>query len=262
VTKTTRLDTELVRRGLLSSRVAAKRAVEEGRVNVGGMPVTKPASLVTDKDPITLAGPPSRFVSRGGEKLDGALGRLDVSVEGRRWLDAGASTGGFTDRLLQGGAAAVIALDVGYGQLDGKLRNDERVVVMERSNVRTVRPQDLPWPPDGVVADLAFISLVLVLPALVSVARPDADFLLLVKPQFEAGKESVGQGGVVRDRPTWEAAIRKVVGAAHDLSLGLVGVALADPPGPSGNREFFVHLRAGAEPDEGAIDEALDEVEA
>jgi 23S rRNA (cytidine1920-2'-O)/16S rRNA (cytidine1409-2'-O)-methyltransferase len=175
------------------------------------------------------------------------LERIEVTVAGMRWLDAGASTGGFTDRLLQGGAAEVLAIDVGYGQLDWKLRNDERVVVMERTNIRSLRRGDLPWRPQGVVADLSFISLALVLPVLVELADPDADFVLLVKPQFEVGKDLVGKGGVVRDAGSWRAAVEKVVDEAERLGLGLAGVVASHLPGPAGNREFFVHLRRGAD---------------
>jgi 23S rRNA (cytidine1920-2'-O)/16S rRNA (cytidine1409-2'-O)-methyltransferase len=173
--RTSRLDAELVRRGLSPSRGQARRAIEAGKVLVRGIPAARATTLVSADDPIVIDAPTARFVSRGGDKLDGALARLDVTVAGRRWLDAGASTGGFTDRLLQGGAAAVVAVDVGYGQLDWGLRNHDRVVVIERTNVRHLTPGDLPWEPDGIVADLSFISLELVLPALVSVASRDAD---------------------------------------------------------------------------------------
>jgi 23S rRNA (cytidine1920-2'-O)/16S rRNA (cytidine1409-2'-O)-methyltransferase len=210
------------------------------------MPVTRPASLVGPDDPIALTGDSVSFVSRGGAKLDAALERLDLDVSDRRWLDAGASTGGFTDRLLKGGATEVIALDVGYGQLDWRLRNDERVIVVERTNARYLKPGDLPWLPQGVTADLSFISLTKVLPALVEVAAPEADFILLVKPQFEAGREAVPRGGVVTDPHAWRAAIEQVVEAASRLGLLLVDCVVAEPPGPSGNREFFVHLRRGA----------------
>jgi 23S rRNA (cytidine1920-2'-O)/16S rRNA (cytidine1409-2'-O)-methyltransferase len=255
VAKPARLDAELVRRGLIPSRGEARRAVESGLVSVKGVPVTKAASLVAAETPITISGPPSRFVSRGGDKLDHALAAFDVRVEGRRWLDAGASTGGFTDRLLQGGAAAVVAVDVGYGQFDWRLRNDPRVVLVERFNVRHVTPQDLPWTPDGVVADLSFISLALVLPALRAVADQEADFVVLVKPQFEAGRDAVGKSGVVRDPAAWKAALQSVAAAGTGLGLAVTGAALAEPRGPSGNREFFLHLREG-EPVTGAVIEA------
>lgn len=245
--KRLRLDAELVRRGLAGSRGEARAAIEDGSVLVGGMPATRPATLIDADTPIALAGPPRRFVSRGGDKLDGALDRLRVPVAGRRWLDAGASTGGFTDCLLQRGAAAVIAVDVGYGQLDWRLRQDERVVVLERANARTLSVGELPWRPDGVVADLSFISLTLVLPALNALASPDADLVVLVKPQFEVGRKAVGKGGVVRDPTLWTDAIDHVVGCAVSLGLGVAGVTPSELPGPAGNREFFLHLRSDVE---------------
>jgi 23S rRNA (cytidine1920-2'-O)/16S rRNA (cytidine1409-2'-O)-methyltransferase len=227
---------------------------------VRGMPATRAATLVSPDDPIVLAKDASRFVSRGGDKLDGALARLDVVVDGRRWLDVGASTGGFTDRLLQGGAIAVCAIDVGYGQLDWKLRNDERVTVLERVNARNLSADDLPWRADGVVADLSFISLTLVLPAVVAAAAPNADYVLMVKPQFEVGKDAVGPGGVVRDPTSWTGAIDRVVEGAAGLGLGLVGATASDVPGPAGNREFFIHLRRGAPGAPEAIAAAVAEV--
>jgi 23S rRNA (cytidine1920-2'-O)/16S rRNA (cytidine1409-2'-O)-methyltransferase len=214
--------------------------------------------LVAAGDAIALTGPARRFVSRGGDKLDFALNRLDVTVAGRKWLDAGASTGGFTDRLLRSGAACVIALDVGYGQLDWRLRNDDRVIVKERTNVRTLAVTDLPWRPEAVVADLSFISLTLVLPALARVAVETADFVLLVKPQFEVGREAV-ENGVVRDPELWRAAVAKVVDAAGQIGLGLAGATPSFPPGPAGNREFFVHLKRGARTDTEALHVAVEE---
>ena len=260
MTKPLRLDAELVRRGLVASRSEAGRAIQGGKVVVRGIPVTRPATLVSPEVSITFAAPPAPFVSRGGEKLAGALDSLDVRVAERRWLDAGASTGGFTDCLLQRGAAEVVAVDVGYGQLDWQLRNDPRVTVVERTNVRTLIPNVLPWPADGVVADLSFISLTLVLVALKGVATEDVDMLLLVKPQFEVGNEAVGKGGVVRDPALWRSAIERVVQAAEGSGLGLAGATPSRLPGPAGNREFFVHLRPGVAPDRTAIDRALAEV--
>lgn len=245
MTRTTRLDLELVRRGLTDSRSDARRLIEAGMVTVKGIRAERASSMVTPDDPVAISEDGPTYVSRGGAKLDSALSELDVVVENRRWLDAGASTGGFTDRLLQGGATAVIAVDVGYGQLDWRLRNDERVVVIERTNVRGLAGGDLPWIPEGVVADLSFISLRTVLPVLVRVAAPDADHVLMVKPQFEVGRGETKRG-VVRDPGLWQAAIEGVVESAVDLGLGLRGVAVAEPPGPSGNREFFVHLRRGS----------------
>lgn len=228
---------------------------------VGGLPAARAATLVSADDPIALSAPERRFVSRGGEKLDPALDRLEVSVAGRRWLDAGASTGGFTDCLLQRGADAVAAVDVGYGQLDWRLRNDARVTVLERTNVRALAPEDLPWTPDAVVADLSFISLRLVLPALAAAAPgAGADFVLLVKPQFEAGRDAVGRGGVVRDPARRLAAARGVVDAAVGHGLRLAGAAPSELPGPAGNRELFVHLRRdGAAPID-VLERAVQEV--
>ena len=224
------------------------------------MPATRSATLVSPDDPIAIVGDARRFVSRGGDKLDGALDRFDLTVAGKRWLDAGASTGGFTDRLLQGGAEAVCAVDVGYGQLDWKLRSDDRVVVIERTNARELERDALPWVPDGVVADLSFISLSLVLPALRRVASETADHILMVKPQFEVGRDQVGKGGVVRDPTLWRSAVLGVVATAEDLGLGLVAAAPSEVPGPAGNREFFIHLRAGAASDRAAVDGAVAEV--
>ena len=226
---------------------------------VHGAPTPQPATLVTPDVHITVRSK-DRFVSRGGVKLDGALDELDVEVAGLRWLDAGASTGGFTDRLLQGGATAVVAVDVGYGQLDWGLRNDERVTVLERTNVRTLDPSDLPWIPDGVVADLSFISLRLVVPALARAVSPDGTMLLMVKPQFEVGKDAVPKGGVVRDPALWTSAIEGVVDAAGQLGWALAGVAPSRLPGPSGNREFFIRLERGAADDRASIVRAVKDV--
>ena len=258
--KALRLDAELVRRGLATSRSHARRAVEEGKVLVGGIPVTKVDAMVGPDASIALEGDASRFVSRGGEKLNGALQRLDVTVEGRLWLDAGASTGGFTDCLLQHGAQRVAAVDVGYGQLDWTLRNDERVVVLERTNVRKIDPATLPFAAEGVTADLSFISLRLVLPSLRACAVPEADLLLLVKPQFEVGKDAVGRGGVVKDPDGWRRALAGVVEAAAGLGLGLEGAVPSPLRGPAGNVEFFLHLKEGAPSNREALERAVAEV--
>ena len=255
--RTLRLDLELVRRGLIGSRAAARRAIEEGRVTVRGFPAERASSLVTADDPIALVGDPAPFVSRGGEKLDAALQVFDVVVRARRWLDAGASTGGFTDRLLQGGAEEVVAIDVGYGQFAWELRNDPRVTLIERKNVRTLERSDLPFSPDGVVADLSFISLTLVIGALAEVAANHADHLLLVKPQFEVGRTDVDKG-VVRDPALWRAAIERVVVSAREHDLELRDVSLAHPPGPAGNREFFVHLTRGGPSGTDAIEREVE----
>lgn len=222
-------------------------------MTVGGAPATKPATQVAADDALVVADPPDRWASRGGHKLEGALDVLDVDPAGRVCLDAGASAGGFTDVLLARGAARVVAVDVGYGQLAWRLATDERVVVLDRTNVRHLAPGDLPPPPpDLVVADLSFISLVLVLPALVAVAAPPADLVLLVKPQFEAGREAVGRGGVVRDPAVWEGALRRVADAGGAHGLGVAGACASPLPGPSGNVEFFCHLRHGTAGDAAA----------
>jgi 23S rRNA (cytidine1920-2'-O)/16S rRNA (cytidine1409-2'-O)-methyltransferase len=256
--KPARLDTELVRRALVRSREEARRLIESGGVTVNGIPALRAATMVPPGVSIALAKASSGFVSRGGDKLDGALDDLHVPVEGRRWLDAGASTGGFTDVLLTRGAREVVAADVGYGQLHWQLRSNPQVTILDRVNVRHLATDDLPWRPDGIVADLSFISLTLVLPALTRVAQPDADYLLLVKPQFEVGREAVPRGGVVRDPAAWRSALKSVISAASQLGLGLVGAVASRLPGPAGNREFFVHLNRGSTSDPGAIDAAVE----
>ncbi|MBA2729268.1 MAG: TlyA family RNA methyltransferase [Euzebyaceae bacterium] len=242
-----RLDAELVRRGMTSTRSEAQRQIADGLVTVDGAPADKPARLVATSAAIVVGQPVTEvYASRGAPKLIAALDRLVVSVAGRHCLDAGASTGGFTDVLLRRGARRVVAVDVGYGQLDWRLRRNPAVVVRDRTNVRHLRPDDLPPPPAQlVVADLSFISLRLVVPALREVADPSADFLLMVKPQFEAGRGAVGKGGVVRDPATWGAAVTGVVDAAQGVGLGLQAACPSPLLGPAGNAEFFIHLRAG-----------------
>jgi 23S rRNA (cytidine1920-2'-O)/16S rRNA (cytidine1409-2'-O)-methyltransferase len=243
-----RLDVELVRRGLAASPTEARQAIEDGRVTVGGRPTSKPATLVSSEESLALEKPARRFASRGGIKLEAALEGFAIAVRGRRCLDAGAGTGGFTDVLLSRGAAAVIAVDVGYGQLDWRLRGDPRVTVLERVNVRNLDTTALPFAPEIVVADLAFISLSKVLPALAAVAAPGATFVLLVKPQFEAGREEVGPSGVVSDPAVWRRVIERVVGDCRRLGLGPSGVMASPVRGPAGNVEFLVHARQGADP--------------
>jgi 23S rRNA (cytidine1920-2'-O)/16S rRNA (cytidine1409-2'-O)-methyltransferase len=248
-----RLDAELVRRGLARSREQAASLVTAGRVLVAGQAAAKPATQVGTGDPITITEPAGEagpdYASRGGLKLAGALAAFpQLRVAGRRCLDAGASTGGFTDVLLRAGAAHVVAVDVGYGQLAWALRTDERVTVLDRVNVRQLRPELIAPAPDLVTADLSFISLGLVLPALVACASPDADFLLLVKPQFEVGKDRVGAGGVVRDPGLRRGAVAGVAQAARAHELGVAGVVASSLPGPSGNVEYFLGLRRGAPP--------------
>ncbi len=258
-----RLDAELVRRGLARSREQAAELIAAGRVAVGGQVASKPATQVARDAPVTVAddadaGP--QYVSRGGHKLAGALAAFPgFAVAGRRCLDAGASTGGFTDVLLRAGAAHVVAADVGYGQLAWSLRTDDRVTVLDRVNVRSLDPALVAPPPGVVVADLSFISLSLVLPALVACAAPDADYALMVKPQFEVGKGRVGAGGVVRSPEDRAAAVRSVCDAAWSLGLGVRGVTASPLPGPSGNVEYFVWFRRGAPPmDEVALRNAIE----
>jgi 23S rRNA (cytidine1920-2'-O)/16S rRNA (cytidine1409-2'-O)-methyltransferase len=257
-----RLDAELVRRGLARSREQAGELVAAGLVAVAGQRAAKPATQVARDTPITVteSGEPG-YVSRGGHKLAGALAAFvpaGLVVQGRPCLDAGASTGGFTDVLLRAGAAHVIAADVGYGQLAWSLRTDPRVTVMDRVNVRALaRVSPVPG---LVVADLSFISLTLVLPALIVCAAPDADFVLLVKPQFEVGKGRVGAGGVVRETTDRSAAVHRVTAAAGQLGLGVQGVTASPLPGPAGNVEYFVWLRRGAPPlDEDELQRAIEE---
>ncbi|MFZ1381608.1 MAG: TlyA family RNA methyltransferase [Scrofimicrobium sp.] len=241
-----RLDAELVRRGLAPSRNQAQRMVEEGRVLVNGLPAVKAASQIDQALPIELAktSESDDYVSRGAHKLLGALEafRGDFPpIEGAKCLDAGASTGGFTEVLLRNGAREVVAVDVGYGQLAWKLREDPRVTVLERVNIRHLTPEQVGTPPSLVVADLSFISLALVLPNLVSVA-PEATMMLMVKPQFEAGKGNVGAGGVVRDPKIRAETVLKVADKAIELGLRVSGVAASPLPGPSGNVEYFLLL--------------------
>jgi 23S rRNA (cytidine1920-2'-O)/16S rRNA (cytidine1409-2'-O)-methyltransferase len=256
-----RLDAELVRRGLARSRDQAAELITAGRVEVGGSPAGKPATQVGVDAAIIVKEPPggADYVSRGGHKLAGALAALGgPPVAGRRCLDAGASTGGFTEVLLAAGAAHVIAVDVGYGQLAWPLRTDPRVTVLDRVNVRSLQPAQVAPAPGLVTADLSFISLTLVLPALVACAAPDADFVIMVKPQFEVGKGKVGAGGVVRDPALREAAVAAVAAAAAVAGLGVAGVTASPLPGPSGNVEYFLWLRAGAPPlDEQALRQAV-----
>jgi 23S rRNA (cytidine1920-2'-O)/16S rRNA (cytidine1409-2'-O)-methyltransferase len=239
VTKT-RIDAALAERGLFPSRSAAAGAVRAGEVRIGqdGPVALRPSQLVeADTDLIVDAGP--RFVSRGGIKLDNALESLGIDVAGRECLDVGASTGGFTDCLLQRGARRVIAADVAYGQLDVRLREDPRVYVLERLNARAMEPGDLPFVPSLATVDVSFISLTKVLPATVRCLCPGGEVLAMVKPQFELGKSRVGRG-VVRDPVDRREAILKVAEAAHGLGLPVRGVASSGLPGPKGNRETFV----------------------
>lgn len=279
-----RLDAELVRRKLARSREHASQLIAAGRVTVGGATATKAATQVETSAAVVVTKDDSDpdYVSRGGHKLAGALyafseeyregeGRTmadptpvsgsGLTVAGRRALDAGASTGGFTDVLLRAGATHVVAADVGYGQLAWSLQSDERVTVLDRTNVRELTPEQMGGEPvDLVVGDLSFIPLGLVLPALVRCTAPDADLVLMVKPQFEVGKERLGSGGVVRSAELRAEAVRTVAHQAADLGLGVLGVTASPLPGPSGNVEYFLWMRAGApalDPDD--VDRAVAE---
>jgi 23S rRNA (cytidine1920-2'-O)/16S rRNA (cytidine1409-2'-O)-methyltransferase len=245
-----RLDTLLAERGLFESRSRAAAAVLAGDVRVGGRPAPKPGTLVGEDEQLAVVEAPA-FVSRGGVKLANALETFGVDPAGRHALDVGASTGGFSDCLLQRGAAALIALDVAYGELDWRIRTDERVTVVERTNARSLRPSDLPFAPDLIVADVSFISLVKVLPAVLRSAAPRFDCLALIKPQFEVGRGRVGKGGVVRSAEDRRGALVGVAQRLRDeLGVAVLGYASSGLPGPAGNRESFVWLaeagRAGA----------------
>ncbi|HET8755050.1 MAG TPA: TlyA family RNA methyltransferase [Solirubrobacteraceae bacterium] len=255
-----RLDSLLAERGLFASRSRAAAAVLAGHVHVGAgrARAAKPGQLVADDVEVAIdAGDP--YVSRGGVKLANALDALSLDPAGRHALDVGASTGGFTDCLLQRGAVHVIAVDVAYGELDWRLRTDDRVTVIERTNARALAPGALPYAPDLIVMDVSFISLTKVLPAVLGVAAERFDCLAMVKPQFEVGRERVGKGGVVRDPALRREAIGSVAAAAADLGASVQGFAPSGLPGPAGNRETFVWLAEGAR---GPADVALDEVDA
>jgi 23S rRNA (cytidine1920-2'-O)/16S rRNA (cytidine1409-2'-O)-methyltransferase len=244
-----RLDTLLHRRGLFESRARAAASVMAGEVRVGadGARAAKPGQLVAEDVAVAVDERP-RYVSRGGIKLENALVATGIDPAGRRCLDVGASTGGFTDCLLQRGAAHVVALDVAYGGLDWRLRTDERVTVLERVNARALRRDQLPYAPDLVVADVSFISLTKVLPAVLACCADRFDALAMVKPQFEVGRERVGKGGVVRDAADRRAALVAVAAAARDLGAAVLGFAPSGLPGPKGNRETFVWLAEARRP--------------
>ena len=241
-----RLDAEMVRRQLVPSREAARREIIAGRVLVDGAFADKPARLVDGAQSVTLAGPPPRFVGRGGLKLDGALDAFAVDPTGLRCLDAGSSTGGFTDCLLQRGATSVVAVDVGTNQLHERLRSDPRVEVREQTDVRSLRPEQLDGPVDLVVGDLSFISLRLILPHLVPLVVDGGSLLLLVKPQFEAGRQEAARGrGVIADPAIWRRVLLDVAGWAEEAGAGLVGLIPSPITGTTGNVEFVVRLQRG-----------------
>jgi 23S rRNA (cytidine1920-2'-O)/16S rRNA (cytidine1409-2'-O)-methyltransferase len=256
-----RLDTLMAERGLFASRSRAAAAVMAGEVRVGGEPARKPGQLVAEDEEITVNRGPD-YVSRGGIKLANALDALGIDVGGRNALDVGASTGGFTDVLLQRGAAHVVALDVAYGELNWRLRQDARVTVLERTNARSLDPAALPYRPDLIVADVSFISLTKVLPAVLACAAERFDCLAMVKPQFEAGRGRVGKGGVVRDQETRVETLVSVATSADEAGFSVMGFAPSGLPGPSGNRETFAWIaepgRSGALGDLEAAARAVD----
>lgn len=254
-----RLDAELVRRGMARSRQQAAELIEQGRVAVHGVTAGKPATVVDRDTPVTVQETGEReWASRGAHKLIGALDAFDVDVTGARCLDAGASTGGFTDVLLERGAREVEAVDVGYGQLVWRLQSDERVHVHDRTNVRALEPDAIGGTVDVTVADLSFISLRTVLPALTACTM--GTLLPMVKPQFEVGRERLGSGGVVRDPALRLSALVDVAATARRLGLRLRGAVASPLPGPSGNVEFFLRLaRDGDDVGDGALAVAIEE---
>lgn len=243
-----RLDTLVWQRGLAPSRAQARAMVLAGAIAVDGQRETRAGTPVPAHAKLTLLKAPSRFVSRGGDKLAAALTAFAIDVQQRRALDIGASTGGFTDCLLQAGAQRVYAVDVGYGQLHWRLRTDPRVVVYERTNARHLQPEDLPEQSDLLTIDVSFISLRLVLPGLLGFLTPDADVVLLIKPQFEVGKGQVGKGGVVRDATQHYGVLLEVLHAAQACGLGVCNGIVSPLLGPKGNREFFAHCRVEKAP--------------
>lgn len=242
-----RLDAELVRRGLVTSRAEAQALIDDHRVLVGGAVADKPSRQVAPGDPVVVTGPPARFVGRGGHKLDHALDEFDLDVTSMRALDAGASTGGFTDCLLQRGATHVVAVDVGHGQLHERLRNHPQVTNLERTNVRRLTVDEIGGPVDLVVGDLSFISLRLVIAPLVSVCQPGAPMVLLVKPQFEAGRAEVGRGrGVISDPAVWERVQVEIDDALSAAGCVVHGWTESPITGADGNHEFLVHASTPA----------------
>jgi 23S rRNA (cytidine1920-2'-O)/16S rRNA (cytidine1409-2'-O)-methyltransferase len=242
-----RLDLELVRRQLVSGRTVAREMIGAGRVTVDGAPATKASRMVSAGEAVVVAGPPQRFVSRGGRKLEAALAGFGLDPDGMRAIDVGSSTGGFTDCLLQHGAASVVALDVGRGQLHQRLRVDLRVDVHERTNVRGIDGASVGAPFDLLVADLSFISLRTVMADLVGLVPDGAPLVLLVKPQFEAGKAEVDRGsGVIRDRAVWEQVLIEVERSVRAHGAAIIGGMASPITGADGNVEFLLHVVAGA----------------
>jgi 23S rRNA (cytidine1920-2'-O)/16S rRNA (cytidine1409-2'-O)-methyltransferase len=241
-----RLDLEMARRGLAPSREGAQRLIMAGRVRVNSQPALKADQSVDERSTIALVGGAPEYASRGGIKLAAALDHFDVDPAGRRAMDVGASTGGFTDVLLRRGAAHVIALDVGHGQIAERLRRDSRVTVLDRTNIRLVQAGSLPYAPDIVVIDVSFISLRLVLPPVLELSAPTVEIVALIKPQFEVGKGKVGKGGVVRDDAERRRAVDEVLEFATGLRVEVVGLVEASIRGAAGNQEFVAVMRRRA----------------
>lgn len=260
-----RLDLELLRRGLTESRQQARHLIDAGRVLVSNAPADKAGRLVAPGEPIRVLGPPARYVGRGGDKLAGALERFALDPAGIRVLDAGASTGGFTDALLQAGAASVVAVDVGRAQLHERLRADPRVDVREQTDIRTVGPDDVGGPVELVVADLSFISLHAVLDALLALVAPGGDLVVLVKPQFEAGRAEVSKGrGVIRDPEVWRRVLDEVMVAIGEAGGAIMDAMVSPLRGADGNAEFLVHVRRpelGRDPQDAAVHRRAPDVE-
>ena len=256
-----RLDVELVRRHLARSREHAQELIANDNVRVNGMAATKPATQVDESAAIKLTiSAEDEYVSRGAHKLIGALDAFGIDVSGKVALDAGASTGGFSDVMLRRGIEHIYCVDVGYGQLAWKVSQDPKVTVMDRTNIRYLTPEQLGATVDLIVADLSFISLEAVLPALESFLKPEGDALLMVKPQFEVGKDALGPGGVVEDNEQRVASVNKIASKAYSLGLGTAGVVASPLPGPSGNVEYFLWLKRGAPaPVEADVERAVKE---
>lgn len=261
-----RLDLELLRRGLTESRQQARHLIDAGRVLVSNAPADKAGRLVAPGEPIRVLGPPARYVGRGGDKLAGALERFELEPDGIRALDAGSSTGGFTDALLQAGARSVVAVDVGRAQLHERLRADDRVDVREQTDIRTVGPEDVGGPLDLVVADLSFISLRAVIDALLALVAPGGDLVVLVKPQFEAGRAEVSKGrGVIRDPEVWRRVLDEAMVAIREAGGAIMDAMVSPLRGADGNAEFLVHVRRpdlGRDPHAGAVERRGPDLEA
>ena len=241
-----RLDTELMRRDLAATPTRARELIEAGQVLVGGAIASKPTRMVAPGDPVVVTGSGPKFVSRGGDKLDVALTTFGIDPKGKRVVDVGASTGGFSDCVIQRGAREVVAIDVGYGQLDQHIRDDPRVDVFERTNVRYLELSDIGGPGDLVVADLSFISLGTVLPRLTTLCGDKGELLMLVKPQFEAAREEASRSqGIIRSPDVWLRVLEKISKCVSEAGLGIMGLMVSPLRGTGGNTEFFMHSRAG-----------------